>query len=147
MCRVYPCLPPVLRTIRSMDMQGIRLSITSSLDVQGVCLSNSMDLQGASLSTTSSMDVQGICLFITSNLDVQGVCLSTISSVDMQAVPLKTFIQFFETPKCQTFRERSVFYWTEKEHRCRNQSGTGRREPSLALKCLGTGLRCWMTEC
>jgi hypothetical protein len=65
----------------------------------------------------------------------------------MQAVPLKTFIQFFETPKCQTFRERSVFYWTEKEHRCRNQSGTGRREPSLALKCLGTGLRCWMTEC
>jgi hypothetical protein len=64
-------------------------------------------MQGASLSITSSMDMQGIRLSITSNLDVQGVCLSTVSSVDMQAVPLKTFIQFFEMPECQTFRERS----------------------------------------
>jgi hypothetical protein len=92
-------------------------------------------------------DMQGIRLSITSSLDVQNVRLSSVRSVDVQAVPLKTFIQFFEMPECQTFRERSVWYWTEKECRCRNQSGTGRRESSLALKCLGNGLRCWMTEC
>jgi hypothetical protein len=55
------------------------------------------------------MDMQGIRLSITSNLDVQGVCLSTASSMDMQAVPLKTFIQFFEMPECQTFRDGQSF--------------------------------------
>jgi hypothetical protein len=122
---VYPCLPPVQRTC------SLRLSTIRSMNVP----------------YPPPTDMQGIRLSITISLDVQNVRLCTVRSVDVQAVPLKTFTQFFEMPECQTFRERSVFYWTEKERRCRNQSCTGRREPNLALKCLDTGLRCWMAEC
>jgi hypothetical protein len=83
------CITFELFTTCSLDMHcmGILFSATntSSMDVQGVCLStaSSIDGQGVFLSTASSLDVQMFAFPWPAVVDLQGVSPSTASNVNV----------------------------------------------------------------
>jgi hypothetical protein len=81
------------RVYRQCEHEGVSLSTTCCMDVQGVSIINSadsVDVQGVSLSTASSVDMQGVSLPPACCMHVQGVSIYTITSVDVQGVNLST---------------------------------------------------------
>jgi hypothetical protein len=98
LCRVYPFPLPAGMMVqgispstraRSMNMPGVSLSTTNSIDVESVSVSTAsrMYMQGVSLTTARSIDMQGVSPSTASSMKVQGVRPFTTSSVNLQGVP------------------------------------------------------------
>ncbi len=101
-----------------------------------------MDVQGVSLSSTCSLDLPWVSLSPASRMDEQHVTISTARKMDVQCTAgcLPLYCQEYGHAGCNPFLNaglsgiQSVRYGNKQKFRCRNQSSTGIRGPCLVAE-------------